>query len=116
MQVKVFFTGLIISLVLFTNLYAQDKKNDEEVLRIETQLIDVPFVVTDKDGKPLLNLKQSNFVIYEDGKKQEISDFAATNAPFEVALLLDTSGSTRSDLQLIQRAAREFYRFIASRR
>ena len=81
---------------------------DDEILKIDTQIVDVPIVVTDKTGKPLLNLKQSNFLIYEDGKRQEISDFSATAAPFEVALLLDTSGSTRSDLALIQRAAANF--------
>jgi Mg-chelatase subunit ChlD len=53
-------------------------------------------------------LKQGNFTVYEDGKKQDLSDFSATNAPFEVALLLDTSGSTRPDLQLIQGAAQLF--------
>ncbi len=100
---------LIFSLTVSASLCAQDKKNeDDEILRIDTQLVDVPFVVTDKSGKPLLNLKQSNFLLYEDGKQQEISDFAATNAPFEVALLLDTSGSARSDLELIKRAAENF--------
>jgi VWFA-related protein len=80
------------------------KKNEEdEIVRVETELVEVPVVVTDKTGKPLLNLKQNNFTVYEDGKTQELADFAATNAPFEVALLLDTSGSTRSDLTLIQR-------------
>lgn len=80
----------------------------DEVLRVETQLVDVPVVITDKSGRPILNLKQNNFVLYEDGKKQEIEDFSTAAAPFEVALLLDTSGSTRSDLQLIQRAADSF--------
>lgn len=85
------------------------KKNEEdEILRVDTELVEVPVVVTDKTGKPLLNLKQTNFAVFEDGKTQELADFAATNAPFEVALLLDTSGSTRSDLQLIQRAAQSF--------
>lgn len=88
--------------------FAQNGKEEDEVLRIDTQVVDVPIIVTDKTGKPLLNLKRSNFVIYEDGKLQDISDFAATAAPFEVALLLDTSGSTRSDLTLIQRAAANF--------
>jgi Ca-activated chloride channel homolog len=88
--------------------YAQDKKDSDEIVKIDTQLVDVPIVVTDKAGKPILNLKQSNFIIYEDGKKQEVSDFSSTSAPFEVALLLDTSGSTRADLQLIQRAAQDF--------
>lgn len=83
-------------------------KEEDEVVRVETDLVEVPVVVMDRAGKPLLNLKQSNFTVYEDGKTQELADFAATSAPFEVALLLDTSGSTRSDLVLIQRAAQVF--------
>jgi VWFA-related protein len=103
------FLLLILSAGFSLSLAAQDKKtDDDEVLRIDTQLVDVPFIVTDKTGKPLVNLKQSNFIVYEDGKKQEIMDFSATAAPFEIALLLDTSGSTRSDLPLIQRAAENF--------
>lgn len=89
---------------------SQDKKpgDKDEVIRVETQLVDVPVAVTDAKGMPLRGLKQSNFVVYEDGKPQEIADFAAVSAPFEVALVLDTSGSTRNDLQLIQRAAADF--------
>jgi Ca-activated chloride channel family protein len=113
MRIETFFLLLFIGLGFSINSLAQDKnppkkEEDEEVLRIDTQLVDVPFVVTDKSGKPLLNLKQNNFVIYEDGKRQEIADFAATSAPFEVTLLLDTSGSARSDLELIKRAAGNF--------
>lgn len=112
MRLSKIFWLLIFSLIFSVALAAQDKKNnkedEEEVLRVDTQLVDVPFVVTDKTGKPLLNLKQNNFVLYEDGKQQEVSDFAATSAPFEVALLLDTSGSARSDLELIKRAADNF--------
>lgn len=93
-------------------VFSQDKDRPktegDEVVRVETRLVDVPIVVTDKLGKPVLNLKQSNFIVYEDGRKQEVSDFSSTTAPFEVALLLDTSLSTRSDLQLIQRAAQDF--------
>ena len=105
---KIVFLLLIISAGLSVILHAQDKKEDDEVLRVETQLIDVPVEITDKSGKPILNLKQSNFVVYEDGKQQMLADFSATTAPFEVALLLDTSGSARSELPLITRAAENF--------
>lgn len=109
MRLKMVFLWLMLSLITSATFYAQDKKKeDDDILRIDTQLVDVPIVVMDKNGKPLLNLKQSNFNVYEDGKIQEISDFSTTSAPFEVALLLDTSGSTRSDLTLIQRAAANF--------
>ncbi|MEP7074393.1 MAG: VWA domain-containing protein, partial [Acidobacteriota bacterium] len=104
----VFFFAIIFCFGLLVGR-AQDKKGGgDEVIKVDTQLVDVPVVVTDKLGKPVLNLKQNNFVIYEDGKKQDVTEFSSTTAPFEVALLLDTSGSTRADLQLIQNAARDF--------
>jgi Ca-activated chloride channel family protein len=102
---------VLLSLILIVSFFIISKsqdKNDDEVLKIDTQVVDVPLVVTDKNGKPLLNLKQNNFIVYEDGKKQEVTDFSTTNEPFEVALLLDTSGSTRADLSLIQRSAANF--------
>lgn len=110
MQLRMFFLLLIFNLGLTVNFsFAQDKKEEpEEILRVDTQLVDVPVEITDRSGKPILNLKQSNFVVYEDGKQQELADFAATSAPFEVALLLDTSGSARSELPLITRAAENF--------
>jgi VWFA-related protein len=77
-------------------------------VRVETQLVSVPAVVTDRAGRPLSNLRAENFVLYEDGRPQQISNFATTEAPFEIALLLDTSGSTRADIGLLRRAARAF--------
>ena len=103
---------LFLTLSFGTSLLAQKvtppKNDDDEVVKVDTELVDVPVVVIDPAGKPIPNLKQTNFAVFEDGKSQEVADFAATSAPFEVALLLDTSGSTRSDLMLIQRAAQLF--------
>jgi VWFA-related protein len=109
---RIIFLLVLVCFLGAIALSAQDKRDSnpkqDEVIKVETQLIDVPVVVMDKMGKPLLNLKQNNFAVYEDGRKQDLSDFSATTAPFEVALLLDTSGSTRGDLQLIQNAAQQF--------
>jgi Ca-activated chloride channel family protein len=85
-----------------------EEVDEGDVVRVDTQLVSVPAVVTDKTGRPLPNLRAENFVLYEDGRPQQISNFATTEAPFEVVLLLDTSGSTRADLGLIRRAARAF--------
>lgn len=82
--------------------------DEGDVVRVETQLVSVPAVVTDKTGRPIVNLRAENFLLYEDGRPQQISNFATTETPFEVALLLDTSGSTRNDVRLIRRAALSF--------
>lgn len=87
---------------------ATDIEDDDEVVRVETELVTVPVTVTNRAGQFITNLSRDNFTVYEDGKPQVVSDFARTEQPFEVALLLDTSGSTRNDLQLIRRAATAF--------
>jgi VWFA-related protein len=65
-------------------------------------------VVYDRAGRPVVSLRAENFTLYEDGRPQRITNFSTAEAPFEVALLLDTSGSTRADLALIRRAANLF--------
>jgi VWFA-related protein len=82
--------------------------SEGDVVRVETQLVSVPAVVTDRNGRPVPGLQTENFVVLEDGKEQRISNFATTEAPFEIALLLDTSGSTREELGLIRDAANAF--------
>lgn len=85
-----------------------EEVDEGDVVRVETQLVSVPAVVMDRTGRPLANLKAENFVVLEDGKPQKVANFATTEAPFEIALLLDTSGSTREELGLIRDAANAF--------
>lgn len=78
------------------------------MLTVETDLVTVPVVITNRNGQPLTGLERNRFRIYEDNRPQQLASFAKTDAPFEVALLLDTSGSTRAELNLIRRAANLF--------
>src|SRR4051794_19871976 len=73
-----------------------DKKPEEvdenDIVRVDTQLVSVPTFVTNPAGRPISGLAKQNFTVFEDGQKQTITNFGTTEAPFEVALLLDTSG------------------------
>lgn len=93
---------------------AGEEVDEGDVVRVETQLVSVPAVVMDRTGRPLANLKAENFVVLEDGKPQRVANFATTEAPFEIALLLDTSGSTREELGLIRDAANAFISALRS--
>jgi Ca-activated chloride channel family protein len=85
-----------------------DEVDEGDVVRVETQLVSVPAVVTNSAGRPVPGLRAENFLLLENGQPQKIANFATTEAPFEIALLLDTSGSTRADVALIRRAASAF--------
>ena len=82
--------------------------SEGDVLRVDTQLVTVPAAVTDQNGRSITGLRAENFALFEDDKPQLITNFATTDAPFEIALLLDTSGSTRAELNLIRNAASQF--------
>src|SRR5678815_2225814 len=85
-----------------------EEVDEGDVVRVETKLVSVPTVITNSAGRPIVGLRRENFVVFEDGQPQSIADFGTTEAPFEIALLLDTSGSTRDDVALIRQAANAF--------
>ena len=65
---------------------------DEEVLTIKTNIVNVDAVVYNKkSGQIVTNLQQKNFEIYEDGVKQEITNFATPESPITVTLVVDYS-------------------------
>jgi VWFA-related protein len=94
------------------NANTSEEVDEGDVVRVETQLVSVPAVVTDRNGHPIAGLKLDNFTLLEDGQPQRVANFATTETPFEIALLLDTSGSTRDDLGLIRDAAKAFVRAL----
>jgi Ca-activated chloride channel family protein len=83
---------------------------ENDVVRVSTSLITVPAEVLDRTGRYIGNLQKEDFRIYENGVEQELAYFASVEQPFTVALLLDVSGSTQSQLQAIRSAANVFIR------
>ncbi len=81
---------------------------DDELLKVETNLITIPVSVFDRNGLYIQALTQENFKIFEDGKEQEIAYFGTTDKPFTVILLIDTSPSTEYQIKEIHQAATAF--------
>ncbi len=78
-------------------------------IRVDTDLVTVDIQVSDREGgRAVARLGRENFAVYEDGVKQRIDSFVATDAPLNVVLLIDTSGSTREEMGLTRRAAQRF--------
>ncbi len=73
------------------------------------------MIVSDRSGQFVTGLGRQNFRIFEDDVLQEISSFSSTEAPFNVALLIDTSHSTQRKLGAIRKAALAFVKQLQPR-
>ena len=71
-------------------------------------------VASSPGGRYVTDLKKSDFAVFEDGVKQEIEFFGSAEEPFNVALLLDSSGSTVSQLNYIKESALAFIESLRS--
>jgi len=69
---------------------------DEDVIRIETTLVSCSVLVTDKTGRTIQGLQQTDFEISEDDAPQKVGHFVLgdnANLPRSIVLIIDYSGS-----------------------
>ena len=83
---------------------------DEGVARFssDVRLVDLTVAVLDNEGRPVTDLRPQDFEVLEDGEPQEVKVLGGTEAPFNLALLLDCSTSTLTKREAIVRAAKRF--------
>jgi VWFA-related protein len=92
--------------ILLAYIPAQDPL---ETIRIDSDLVDLKVSVLGfAPNAPAPLLEQRDFVVLENGVPQEISFFAAADAPFDLVLLLDLSGSNSKNLKMIRNSAKRF--------
>ena len=70
--------GLFLALVCTVIVAAPAQDND--TLRVSVDLVNVPFSVTDRRGRFVPGLTAKDFLVQEDGRRQEIRNFAGENA------------------------------------
>lgn len=116
-------SGLILALALWpvfmSQALAQGHRGEQEpqrpdVIKVNTALVTVPVVVTDRYSQFVTGLSRNDFRLQENGEPQQIASFSSTEAPFNVALLIDTSRSTRNKLGAIRKAALNFIKQLKS--
>lgn len=87
---------------------------NEDVIRIDTNLVTVPVTVFDRDGRYITYLKKENFQILEDGNEQNIELFKSVEQPVTVLLVLDISGSMTKYMTNLTEAANIFVHQLRS--
>jgi len=92
---------------------AQTTSDQDDVIRVETDLTNLFFTAGGKDARFVTALRQEDFRVTEDGQPQKILTFQReTDRPLSIAFLIDVSGSQESTLSQEKAAARGFIETI----
>lgn len=78
----------------------------DEVIKIDTELVNLNVRVVDRNNRPVNNLQEKDFRIYEDGKLQQIDFFSKSEVPTNYGIVVDNSGSLRSQLDKVIEAGK----------
>lgn len=77
---------------------------------VNVDLVVIHTSVYDKNGHFVSGLKKENFKLFEDGIAQSVGMFSQEDVPVSLGLILDTSGSMRTKIELVNKAALAFIR------
>jgi Ca-activated chloride channel family protein len=83
--------------------------SQQPVFRGASDAVRVFVTVTDRDGRLITNLQQSDFEIRDEGKPQPITLFDNTPQPVRLIVMLDVSGSMEGNLPLLRAAAEQLF-------
>lgn len=90
-----------------SNPQSSNSGGDDTVkLRADEVLLNV--TVMDPYGRQATDLVQKDFIIAEDGQRQDIASFLISRVPVNVVLMLDASGSVAGDIASLRDAAMKF--------
>ncbi len=88
-------------------------EEDNEVLKIDADVVNVLFTAQDKNHRLLTDLKQNDVNLIEDGQKQAIIAFTRQiDLPLSLAILIDTSRSQERTLPEEKAAAKSFIQSV----
>ncbi|MFN0138598.1 MAG: VWA domain-containing protein [Pyrinomonadaceae bacterium] len=84
------------------------KPTEEEIIKIDTELVNLDVRVVDRNNRPINTLQEKDFKVYEDGAVQQIDFFSKSEVPTNYGLVIDNSGSLRSQLDKVIEAGKVF--------
>jgi len=105
--------ALAMPLIASLGGHAQSRPNDIPdpgafKISVDVDLVVLDATVRDRKGRPISNLREQDFAVYEDGVQQSIRLFRHEDVPVTVGLVVDHSGSMRRKLPHVIAAARTF--------
>ncbi len=82
--------ALATCLAICTSLVSVHGQRPDAPIKVQTTLVSVPVIVSDRQGRYISGLKAADFKLYQDRAEQPIASFDAVEEPLNVALIIDT--------------------------
>ena len=82
--------------------------------RAGVDIVSLNVTVTDAATHYITDLEESDFLVFEDGIKQNVTFFSRRQSPIALSLLLDSSASMEEHLPVLQTAASNFVHKLKS--
>lgn len=80
---------------------------------VTTSIVNVAFTVVDQEGRPVADLTRDDFIVLEDGRRQQIKHFSRElEQPLRIVLVFDKSKSVLKRFPFMQRATVDFLRSL----
>lgn len=78
----------------------------EEIYKVEVELVNLDVRVVDRNGRPVNDLRQADFKVFEENEPQEIKFFSKSEVPTNYTMVVDNSGSMRQQLDKVIEAGK----------
>jgi len=111
--------GLVCAALMMILAVVASAQDRDDVIKIDTELVSFEVTVVDKNGKPVRNLKEDEFRVFEDGTERSIDFFQPLtrnekDRPLSVVFALDVSGSmTEAEIERLRGAMQSFIARLA---
>ena len=79
-------------------------------IKVDVDLVLVPVTITDPMNRLVTGLDKENFVVMDNGEKQEIKHFSTEDAPISIGVLFDMSGSMADKIEKSREAVVQFFK------
>ena len=112
MNLKLAAPFLVLIVCLSVDFAKAQETAPADILKIDSNLVSVPVIVSDRNGRYISGLAAERFRIFDNSTQQKITFFDNTEEPLNIALLLDTSRSTQGVIDDIRKAARNFLKAL----
>jgi len=81
-------------------------REEDIIEKVETDLVNLNVRVVDRNNRPVNNIQESEFKVFEDGVLQKIEFFSKSEVPTNYSLVIDNSGSLRSQIDEVIEASK----------